>query len=93
MAKVMIPTPLRKFTQQQSSVETQAADVRGALEELAQQYPDLKKHLFDEQGRVRSYVNLFVGDQNVRDLQGVDTQVAEQQTISIIPAIAGGRLL
>lgn len=90
MATIKIPTPLRKFTQQASQVEVEADTVEDAVQELVKQYPGLQKHLLDEQGRIRSYVNIFVGDRNIRDLQQGQTAVATQQTISIVPAIAGG---
>lgn len=90
MATVKIPTPLRKFTEQQSKVELEANTVEEAIHKLVRHYPNLQKHLLDDQGHIRSYVNIFVEDHNIRDLQQNQTAVAQSQTISIIPAIAGG---
>lgn len=90
MASIIIPTPLRKFVNNASRLETQADTVEAAILQIASEYPDIRKHLLDEQGQVRSFLNLFVGDEDVRDLQGVQTPLAPDAILSIVPAIAGG---
>ncbi len=90
MATIIIPTPLRKFTHNASKLQVEAATVGEALERLATEYPDLRKHLLDEQGQIRSFLNLFVGEDDVRDLQWADTPLPADATLSIVPAIAGG---
>ncbi len=90
MATVIIPTPLRKFTHNTARLDIQATTVGEALQKLATDYPELKKHLFDEQGQIRTFLNLFVGEDDVRDLQWADTPLAPEATLSIVPAIAGG---
>ncbi|MDP4129475.1 MAG: MoaD/ThiS family protein [Bacteroidota bacterium] len=90
MATVVIPTPLRKFTNQTAKLQISADTVGGIIEELTRNFPDLKKHLLDDQGKVRSFVNIFAGDEDIRDLQQEKTAVEESTIISIVPAIAGG---
>src|SRR5690606_4417717 len=69
----------------------QAPDVDGALQELVTTYPALQKHLFTEEGALRQYVNVFVNDENSRDLQGGQTQIDPSDTLLILPSIAGGK--
>ena len=90
MSKVIIPTPLRKFTNQVSTVETQGGTVDEAVNDLAKQYPDLQKHLLDDNGNIRSFIRIFVGDEDIVSLNKGATTVAEDSVISIVPAIAGG---
>jgi len=90
MATIIIPTPLRKFTNNTARVNIQASNVKGVVNELTFNFPDLKKHLLDEQGNIRSFVNVFVGDEDIRNLQQEQTPIKEESVISIVPAIAGG---
>ncbi len=90
MATVIVPTPLRKFTHNNAKLTVEAATVGEALHQLATEYPELRKHLFDEQGQIRTFLNLFVGEEDIRDLQWADTPLAADATLSIVPAIAGG---
>jgi MoaD family protein len=88
--KVIIPTPLRAYAGKQESVEVQAATVGEALAALTSNFGDLRKHLFTEDGRLRSFVNVYVNDEDIRFLQKDKTGVREGDTISIVPSIAGG---
>ncbi len=90
MATVIIPTPLRKFTNNTARLEVRAGTIQDTVKELTVNFPDLKKHLLDEGGNIRSYVNIFVGNDDIRDLQQGQTAVKEDAVISIVPAIAGG---
>jgi molybdopterin converting factor small subunit len=90
MAKLFIPTALRAFTDRNASIDVDAANVGAAIDSLAEQYPDIRQHLYDEDGALRSYVNLFVGDTNIRDLQGLDTPIGVGSEVMLVPAIAGG---
>ena len=90
MATVIIPTPLRKFTNNTAKLNVQANNIQETVDELTFNFPELKKHLLDEQGQIRSYVNIFVGDDDIRDLQQAQTPIKENTVISIVPAIAGG---
>jgi molybdopterin converting factor small subunit len=88
--KVMIPTPLRAYAGKQESVNLQAATVGEALSALTTQFAELKKHLYSDDGRLRSFVNVYVNDEDIRYLQRDETAVKEGDTISIVPSIAGG---
>ncbi|HTV58507.1 MAG TPA: MoaD/ThiS family protein [Verrucomicrobiae bacterium] len=88
--KVIIPTPLRAYAGKQESVEVQGATVGEALASLTSRYGDLKKHLFNEEGRLRSFVNVYVNDEDIRFLKKDQTGVRDGDIISIIPSIAGG---
>jgi adenylyltransferase/sulfurtransferase len=87
---VQIPTPLRRFTDEAAEVTVDGATVAAALEDLVTRHPELRGHLFTEGGELRSFVNVFVGDDNVRDLDGVSTPLDDGQRLLIIPSIAGG---
>jgi molybdopterin converting factor small subunit len=88
--KVMIPTPLRAYAGKQESVELKATTVGEALSALTTQFSELKKHLYSDDGRLRSFVNVYVNDEDIRYLQKDQTAVREGDTISIVPSIAGG---
>jgi sulfur-carrier protein adenylyltransferase/sulfurtransferase len=90
MAKILIPTALRQFTEQKDSVDVAAKTVAEALNELTLQYPNVKKNLFNDQGKLRSFVNVYVNDEDIRYLDKTDTQLKGSETISIVPSIAGG---
>jgi molybdopterin converting factor small subunit len=88
--KVIIPTPLRPYAAKQESVDLQAGTVAEALSALTSRYSELKKHLYADDGRLRSFVNVYVNDEDIRYLQKDQTRVKEGDTISIVPSIAGG---
>lgn len=90
MPLLRIPSPLRPYTNGASQLDLTANDVSGALAELLAAHPDLKPHLFNEAGELRAFVNLFVNDENVRDLNGVQTPLKPTDTLMILPSIAGG---
>ena len=89
-AKVRIPTPLRKLTNNEELVEVTAKTVGGAISELQARFPGIKERLLDENGTVRRFVNVYVNEEDIRFLQNQDTPVKSGDEISIIPAIAGG---
>ena len=93
MATVIIPTPLRKFTNNTAKIDINASTIEETVQELTVNFPDLKKHLLDEKGQIRSFINIFVGDNDIRDLQQEKTAVRNDTLISIVPAIAGGASL
>ncbi|MGH9731432.1 MAG: ubiquitin-like small modifier protein 1 [Candidatus Acidiferrales bacterium] len=88
--KVIIPTPLRQFAGKHESVSLEAGTVGDALTALTSQFSDLKKHLYSDDGRLRSFVNVYVNDEDIRYLQREKTTVQQGDTISIVPSIAGG---
>lgn len=90
MATVIIPTPLRKFTNNTSRITIGVRSVHEMMEKLSAEYPDLKRHLLDANGKIPSFINIFVDDDDIRNLQHENTPVHENSTVSIIPAIAGG---
>jgi molybdopterin converting factor small subunit len=90
MTTIRIPTPLRPYSGNQTSVTVSGSDVGTALNDLTQQFPDLRQHLFDGD-RLRSFVNVFLNEEDVRFLDGVETAVSEGDTLMIIPSIAGGK--
>ncbi|MDR0847867.1 MAG: MoaD/ThiS family protein [Propionibacteriaceae bacterium] len=90
MATVFIPTALRAFTDRQSQVEITSDTVGEAISALAALYPDLAPHILDDEGALRGFVNVFIGQTNIRETQGLDTPVATTDEVSIVPAIAGG---
>jgi molybdopterin converting factor small subunit len=90
MPKVKIPTPLRQYTGGNTEVEVGGATAGEALGNLASEHPDLKQHLYTGDGKLRSFVNVYKGDEDIRYLEGQDTEVTDGDEISIIPSIAGG---
>jgi molybdopterin converting factor small subunit len=90
MATIIIPTPLRKFTNNSARLEVKSATVEESIKELSLNFPDVKKHLLDDTGKLRSFVNVFVGDDDIRDLDNVQTKLKPDTIVSIVPAIAGG---
>ncbi|NJK79458.1 MAG: MoaD/ThiS family protein [Chloroflexaceae bacterium] len=87
---VSIPTALRQYADNNARLDLQADTVGGLLRGLVETYPQLGQHLYTEQGKLRSFVNIYVGDEDIRYLDGEATPVKEGDLVSIIPAIAGG---
>jgi MoaD family protein len=88
--RILIPTPLRPFAGKQEFVEVEGRTVGDALQRLVGQYSDLKRHLYNEDGRLRSFVNIYVNDEDIRHLDREQTQLSAGDTISIVPSVAGG---
>lgn len=89
-AKVRIPTPLRKLTNNEELVEVNAATIGGVIIELQDRFPGIKERLLDDSGAVRRFVNVYVNEEDIRFLQNQETALKDGDEISIIPAIAGG---
>ncbi len=89
--KILVPTPLRQYAGKQSAVEVPAATVGEALNGLTSAYPDLRKHLYSDEGKLRAFVNVYLNDEDIRYLQNDATAVKDGDTLSIVPSIAGGR--
>jgi len=92
MAKILIPTPLRQYADKQDSVVISGGTVGEVLGTLTSQYADLKKHLYTDDGRLRSFVNVYVNDEDIRYMSKSETPVKDGDTVSIVPSIAGGLL-
>ena len=86
---VTIPTPLREHTEGKDSVEVQGSTVKEVFQDLGRQFSSITDRLLDGE-KVRRFVNIFVNDEDIRYLQDMDTPVSDGDTISIIPAVAGG---
>ncbi len=90
MPQIQIPSPLRQYTGKQATVSVPAKTVGDALATLVAQHPDLKRHLYNEDDKLRAFVNVYVNDEDMRYLQKEATVLNEGDTISIVPSIAGG---
>jgi adenylyltransferase/sulfurtransferase len=90
MPKILIPTPLRQYAGNQSEVELSGATVGELLDALSRQHGELRRHLYSDAGKLRSFVNVYVNDEDIRHLEKEATPVGAQDTISIVPSIAGG---
>ena len=88
--KVLIPTPLQKFTGNQATLDCSGSSVAELLESLEQSFPGIKSRLCDEQGQPRRFLNLYVNSEDIRFLEGTDTPLKEGDEVSIVPAVAGG---
>ncbi|MDR1512183.1 MAG: MoaD/ThiS family protein [Propionibacteriaceae bacterium] len=91
MATVFIPTALRAYTERQARVTVAGATVAEALANLTEAHPGLTPHVHEPDGSLRGFVNIFVGDTNVKQLQGGATPLTDDSEVLIVPAIAGGR--
>ncbi len=90
MAILKIPTPLRSYTEGLTEVKVGGKNVGQAMQQLVDKYPSLRPHLYNGDGRLRPFVNLFVGENNVKDLQGLETPLEDEARLLLIPSIAGG---
>jgi MoaD family protein len=90
MPKILIPTPLRQFVEKKDSVELPGATVGELLTKLTSDYSDLRKHLYSDEGKLRSFVNVYVNDEDIRYLNKDATPLKDGDTVSIVPSIAGG---
>lgn len=87
---VRVPTPLQKLTNNQKEVEAQGDSITAVFDHLENNYPGIKERLYDEDGSLRRFINVYVNEEDIRFLDGVNTAIKEGDDISIIPAIAGG---
>ncbi len=88
--RVRVPTPLRKFTQGSDEVDASGDTVLAMLEDLERKHPGIRERIMDESGKVRRFVNVYVNGDDIRFLKNVDTALKDGDSISIVPAIAGG---
>ena len=91
--KILIPTPLRQYADKKDAVEVNAGTVGAALERLTTSHPELRKHLYTDDGRLRAFVNVYLNDEDIRYLNKEQTAVKDSDTLSIVPSIAGGNLI
>lgn len=88
---VRVPTPLQKMTNNQAEVQAEGSSVKEILANLESQFPGIKDRLYDEQGKLRRFINFYVNNEDIRFLQGEETAIKEGDEVSVVPAIAGGR--
>ena len=88
--KVLIPTPLQKFTDNKATVECSGGNVSELIDSLEKNCPGIKKSLCDEQGEPRRFLNFYVNSEDIRFLEGTDTALQDGDEVSIVPAVAGG---
>jgi molybdopterin synthase sulfur carrier subunit len=88
--KVLIPTPLQKFTNNQATLDCDGSTISDLLEALDQQCPGIKKRLCDDAGELRRFVNFYVNSEDIRFLEGKQTALNDGDEVSIVPAVAGG---
>ena len=87
---ILIPTALRSFVDRKSEVDVEGSTVGEALANLAGQYPDLKHQIYEDDVKLRGFVNVFVDGTNIKKLNGLETKLAQGATVMLVPAIAGG---
>ncbi|MDX1547422.1 MAG: MoaD/ThiS family protein [Rhodothermales bacterium] len=87
---IRIPTPLRGYTGGQAAVPAEGATVGAALDALARRFPSVQPHLFDDAGHLRAFVNVYLGDEDIRYLHGMETPLTDGAELSLVPSIAGG---
>jgi molybdopterin converting factor small subunit len=90
MPLIRIPTPLHSYVDGKSDIPVEGRTVADAMEDLLTQYPAMRPHLTNSRGELRPFVNLFLGENNIRDLQGLDTPLSDDDRLLLIPSIAGG---
>jgi molybdopterin synthase sulfur carrier subunit len=88
---VRVPGPLRRLTNGSAEVEVEGATVSQALQDLESRYPGFADRLYDPSGSLRQFINIYLNDSDIRFGQGLDTPVGENDDLSIVPAVAGGR--
>ena len=90
LISIEIPTALRAFAGNKDTVQFEGQTVGELLDQLGRAFPRMKKHIFDDQGKLRTFVNVYVNDDDIRHLQKEETRVSAKDVISIIPSVAGG---
>ena len=91
MPTLRIPTPLRSYTSGQSEADLSGNTVGEMMNDLLAQYPTLRPHLFNDEDQLRPFVNLFINEENIREMDGMATPLQEGDRVMLIPSIAGGR--
>ncbi|MEK6808054.1 MAG: MoaD/ThiS family protein [Nanoarchaeota archaeon] len=89
MTKVIIPTPLRKYTNEIGEIDIEGVTIKEIINAIDKKYPGVKNRLCDEQGNIRRYINIYVGGEDIRFLDGIKTKIGDKE-VNIVPAIAGG---
>jgi sulfur-carrier protein len=88
--KVLVPTPLQNFTNNQAALESSGSTIAELLDSLEKSFPGIKSRLCDENGQLRRFLNLYVNSEDIRFLEGIATPLKDGDEVSIVPAVAGG---
>jgi MoaD family protein len=87
---IQVPSALRAFTDRKSEIAVEGKTVGEAIAALTELYPDIRPHLFEEEGKLRSFINVYVAGKNIRNAGGVEAVIPDGETLTLVPAIAGG---
>ncbi len=88
---IEMPSALQKYTNDEEEVEVNASSVKEAFGALAEKYPEVKQHLYDENGKIRSFINVYLNDEDIRYAENLETSVQDGDNIQVVPSIAGGK--
>jgi len=89
---ILVPAALRAYTERQAEIEVGGGTAGEAIADLAAKYPDIRKHIYKDDDNLRDFINVFIGDTNIKELDGLKTQIKDGDTVMLVPAIAGGSL-
>jgi len=87
---ILVPAALRAYTERQAEIEVTGSTAGEAIEDLAAKYPDIRKHIYKDDDNLRDFINVFIGDTNIKELNGLKTQIKDGDAVMLVPAIAGG---
>jgi len=89
---ILVPAALRAYTERQAEIEVAGSTAGEAIADLAAKYPDIRKHIYKDDDNLRDFINVFIGDTNIKELDGLKTRIKDGDTVMLVPAIAGGLL-
>ena len=89
---ILVPAALRAYTDRQAEIEVNGGTAGGVIGDLAAKYPDIRKHIYKDDENLRDFINVFIGDTNIKELNGLQTPVKDGDSVMLVPAIAGGKL-
>jgi len=87
---ILVPAALRAYTERQAEIEVAGSTVGEAVADLAAKYPDIRKHIYKDDDNLRDFINVFIGDTNIKEIQGLKSPIKDGDSIMLVPAIAGG---
>ena len=87
---ILVPAALRAYTERQAEIEVEGSTAGEAIADLAAKYPDIRKHIYKDDDNLRDFINVFIGDTNIKELNGLKTQIKDGDSVMLVPAIAGG---
>ncbi|MDR1838055.1 MAG: MoaD/ThiS family protein [Treponema sp.] len=87
---ILVPAALRAYTERQAEIEVSGGTVGEAVADLAAKYPDIRKHLYKDDDNLRDFINVYIGDTNIKELEGLKTLLKDGDSVMLVPAIAGG---